>query len=236
MIFKKINAKIKLLKECVSFVVMEVKWKDRSKYGQWDKTATMHKPADMSALHNLYIYPYARVQPGLRLISYTGKFILKKFACCGANVMVITGNHVPTVGIPQFFLGTLHINDIERDIVLGEGAWVGADTTLLSGAIIGRGAVIGASSLVNKEIPPYAVAVGSPAKIIATTFTLDQVIEHEKKVFPVEERLSEEYLHTLFETQFVGLKAIGTDEIALSDSKMAQCVEKIISEFNEKRQ
>lgn len=236
MVFKKINAKIKLLKECISFVVMEVKWKDRSKYGLWDETATMHKPVDMSALHNLYIYPYARVQPGLRLISYTGKLIVKKYAVCSANVLAITGNHVPTVGIPQFFLGTSHINDKEKDIVIGEGAWVGAHVTLLSGAIIGRGAIVGASSLVNKEIPPYAVAVGSPAKIIATTFTLSQIIEHEKKVFPVEERLSEECLHTLFETQFKGLKAIGTDMIAPSDSEMARRVEKIISEFNEKQQ
>lgn len=149
-------------------------------------------------------------------------------------MLVITGNHVPTVGIPQFFLGTLHINDKEKDIVIGEGAWVGAHTTLLSGAMIGRGAVIGANSLVNKEIPPYAVAVGSPAKIIATTFTVDQVLEHERKVFPEEERLSEEYLRNLFDTQYMGLKAIGTNVISLSDSEDAQRVAKIISEFNEK--
>jgi acetyltransferase-like isoleucine patch superfamily enzyme len=232
MIFKKIRAKIKLFKECVSFVVMEVKWKDRSKYGYWDETATMHKPADMSALHNLYIYPYARVQPGLRLISYTGKLIVKKFSVCSANVLAITGNHVPTVGIPQFFLGTLHINDKEKDIVIGEGAWVGAHATLLSGAVIGRGAVIGASSLVNKEIPPYAVAVGSPAKIIATTFTLDQVLEHERKVFPEEERLSEKYLRNLFETHYEGLKSIGTDVICLSDEAAASQVAKMLSKMN----
>ena len=232
MIFKKIKAKIKLFKECVSFVVMEVKWKDRSKYGLWSKTATMHKPVDMSALHNLYIYPYARVQPGLRLISYTGKLIVKKYAVCSANVLAITGNHVPTVGIPQFFLGTLHINDKEKDIVIGEGAWVGAHTTLLSGAMIGRGAVIGASSLVNKEIPPYAVAVGSPAKIIATTFTLEQVIEHEKRVFTAEERLDEAYLLSLFETQYKGLKAIGTDVIGSSDQEAAAYVAKVLSKIN----
>lgn len=234
MFWKKIARKIQSLKEGISFAIMETKWRDRSKYGLWDETATMMKPVDISALHNLYIHPYARVQPGLRLISYTGKFIVKKFASCGANMLVITGNHVPTVGIPQFFLGTLHINDKEKDIVIGEGAWVGAHTTLLSGAMIGRGAVIGANSLVNKEIPPYAVAVGSPAKIIATTFTVDQVLEHERKVFPEEERLSEEYLRNLFDTQYMGLKAIGTNVISLSDSEDAQRVAKIISEFNEK--
>lgn len=232
MFWKNIAKKIQSLKEGISYAIMETKWRDRSKYGLWDETATMMKPVDMSALHNLYIHPYARVQPGLRLISYTGKFIVKKFAVCSANALVITGNHVPTVGIPQFFLGTSHINDKEKDIVIGEGAWVGAHTTLLSGAMIGRGAVIGASSMVNKEIPPYAVAVGSPAKVIATTFTLEQVIEHEKKVFPAEERLDEAYLRSLFETQYKGLKAIGTDVINPSDQEAAAHVAKVLSKLN----
>lgn len=55
--------------------------------------------------------------------------------------------------------------------------------------IIGRvtywqGAVVGANTLVNKEIPPYAVVVGSPAKIIAAKFTIDQIMEHERILYP----------------------------------------------------
>ena len=225
---KKITRKWDLLQDCISYVVKEVKWKDRSKYGLWDRTATMMKPVDTSALHNLYLYPYARVQPGLRLISYTGKLIVKKYAVCSANALVITGNHVPTVGIPQFYLGTSHINDKESDIIIEEGAWVGAHTTLLCGAKIGRGAVIGASSLVNKEIPPYAVAVGSPARIIATTFTMEQILEHEKIVFRIEERMSKEDLQELFETHFKGLRAIGTDVI---DQGNEEAVKRIIEEI-----
>ena len=225
---QRITRKWKLLQECISYVVMEVKWKDRKKYGLWDRTATMMKPVDTSALHNLYLYPYSRVQPGLRLISYTGKFIVKKYAVCSANALVITGNHVPTVGIPQYFLGTAHINDKESDIVIEEGAWVGAHATLLRGARIGRGAVIGASSLVNKEIPPYAVAVGSPARIIATTFTKEQILEHEKKIFPVEERMTEEELDVLFDTYFKGLRAIGTD---VTDPRDEETIKKISQEI-----
>ena len=234
MFIKRIVDKYRSLKNGISYAIMETKWKDRSKYGLWDKTAMMYKPEDMSALKNLYLYPYSRVQPGLRLISYTGKMIVKKYAACGANILVITGNHVPTVGIPHFFLGTLHINDKEKDITIGEGAWVGAHSTLLSGAVIGRGAVIGANTLVNKEIPPYAVAVGSPAKIIATTFTFEQVIEHEKRIFPADERLDEDYLRMLFETEFKGLRAIGTDEIKTSDFEAVNRVAMIVDKINKR--
>ena len=74
--------------------------------------------------------------------------------------------------------------------------------------------------------------MGSPAKIIATTFTFEQVIEHEKRVFPIEERMDEGYLRMLFETEFKGLRAIGTDEIKTSDLETANKVTKIINSIN----
>lgn len=105
------------------------------------------------------------------------------------------------------------MNDKERRVIVGEDCWVGANVTLLSGTKLRRGVVVGACSLVNKEIPPYAVVVGIPAKIIATKFTLEQVLQHEQMLYPEEERLSVEYLTDLFETKYKGLRSIGTDHI-----------------------
>ena len=51
-------------------------------------------------------------------------------------------------------------------IVVEKGAWVGACVTILPGVTIGKCAVIGAHSLVNKDIPEYSIAVGIPAKVI----------------------------------------------------------------------
>lgn len=231
--YKRIKEKWNLLRSCISFVVMENKWRDRTKYGMWDETATMMKPVDLYALSRLYLYPYSRIQPGLRFISNEGKLIVKRGAAIGANTTVITGNHVPTVGIPEFFLGTAHINDLEGDIIVEEGAWIGANVTLLRGAKIRRGAVVGACSLVNKEVPPYAVVAGVPAKIIATTFTIDQILEHEKLVFKPEVRLSKAELQELFESKYKGLKAIGTDMIAAVDKESADALKEIVkSNFN----
>ena len=228
--FNTIRRKWELLRSCISYVAKEYKWRDRSKYGLWDKTATMMKPVDLTALSRLYLYPFSRIQPGLNFISYKGKLIVKSYSAIGANATVITGNHVPTVGIPEFFLGTSHINDVEDDIIVEEGAWVGANVTLLRGAKIGRGAVVGACSLVNKEIPPYAVAVGMPAKIIATTYTLDQVIDHEKILFEEKDRLSVEYLRDLYESRYKGLKSIGTDNIDPSNLKKAEGIKAYIAQ------
>ncbi|MEL6914715.1 MAG: acyltransferase [Pseudomonadota bacterium] len=54
----------------------------------------------------------------------------------------------------------------ERDIVIGEGAWLGARVIVLAGVTIGAHAVIGAGSVVTRDIPPNAVAAGNPARVI----------------------------------------------------------------------
>lgn len=51
-------------------------------------------------------------------------------------------------------------------IVIGEDCWIGSNVTILGGVKIGNGCVIGAGSIVTKNIPDYSVAVGNPARVI----------------------------------------------------------------------
>lgn len=53
-----------------------------------------------------------------------------------------------------------------KPVLIREYAWVGAGATILSGVCIGRHAIVGAGSVVTKDVPDYAVAVGNPAKVI----------------------------------------------------------------------
>lgn len=55
--------------------------------------------------------------------------------------------------------------------MIGNDVWIASDVTILSGSIIGDGAVIGAKSLVTGDIPPYAIVVGVPARIIKYRFS-----------------------------------------------------------------
>lgn len=54
-----------------------------------------------------------------------------------------------------------------EDIVIKNGAWIGANAIILPGVTVGINAVIGAGSIVTKSIPDYSIAVGSPAKVIS---------------------------------------------------------------------
>lgn len=53
------------------------------------------------------------------------------------------------------------------DITIGEDCWLGINVVIAPGVTIGKGAVIGANSVVTKDIPEYAIAVGAPAKVIS---------------------------------------------------------------------
>lgn len=73
-----------------------------------------------------------------------------------ANVQLISNNH------DEYDRQILTC----RPILIKEGAWIGAGATVLPGVCVGKHAIVGAMSVVTKDVPDYAVAVGSPARIV----------------------------------------------------------------------
>lgn len=73
---------------------------------------------------------------------------------------------------------TPHIDELPHrgDIVIGSDVWIGREAKILPGVKIGDGAIIGAYSVVAKDVPAYAVAAGNPAKVKRFRFD-DEMIE-----------------------------------------------------------
>ena len=95
-------------------------------------------------------------------------------------------------------------------IVVEDDVWIGLDAMILSGVKIGKGAIIGAGSVVAKDIPPYAIAVGNPAKVVKYRFE-DEIIQRQLDYDM--SRLTDEYIRKnidLFSTKLSneGLNAI----------------------------
>ena len=73
-----------------------------------------------------------------------------------ANVQLISNNHDPYER--QILLC--------KPVLIRQGAWIGAGATILPGVCVGKYAIVGAGSVVTKDVPDYTVVVGNPAKIV----------------------------------------------------------------------
>ncbi|MQA03724.1 MAG: acyltransferase [Streptosporangiales bacterium] len=62
---------------------------------------------------------------------------------------------------------------VKRPVRVGPDVWIGTKVTVLRGTQIGRGAVIGANSVVTKDVPDYAIAVGVPARVVRSRLAVD---------------------------------------------------------------
>lgn len=77
---------------------------------------------------------------------------------------------------PEESAGPSYVDTVNNDTVIGHEAYLGAGCFVKRGVTIGDGALIGARSVVTRDIPPYAIAVGSPARIVRLRFA-DKLVE-----------------------------------------------------------
>jgi len=168
--------------------------------GSYGKNVGFRSPAELTGLHNVYMEDFSNIHPGFRMISYSGRLIMKKYSGAAVGLTVITGNHQRTLGSYHKLNGKSNRKtDIEQDVIVGEDVWIGANVTLCAGVNIGRGATVGAGSVVRTNIPPYAQVYGNPAKVVGYVFTPEQIIEHEKLLYSEQERIGYDVLVSNFE-------------------------------------
>ena len=129
-------------------------------------------PQDFQKNNVLYHYPVNH-----------DRLMIEKFCsiACGAKFIFTSANHslksLSTYPFPIFFeewgLDVTDITDAwdnKGDIVVGNDVWIGYEAVIFSGVTIGDGAIIGSRAVVTKDIPPYTIVGGVPAKPIRKRF------------------------------------------------------------------
>lgn len=124
------------------------------------KGMTILTPFRISNIENLYFTApvYIGEDAYFQLL---GKLVLGEGVIIGPQCTVLTGNHV--------YEGNTIPYSKDYDVkstTIGDFVWIGYGVTILPGVNIGEGAIIGAKSVVSKDIPPYAIAVGNPARVV----------------------------------------------------------------------
>lgn len=93
----------------------------------------------------------------------TGKTIIGKNVMMGPECIIYTVNH--RFDNPEIPMNKQGAAD-EKPVFIGNDVWIGARVIILPGVKIGDGAVIGAGAVVTKDVPPYSVVGGNPAKVL----------------------------------------------------------------------
>ena len=174
----------------------------RRSFGFIGEDVKLIPPLNLSNPKNVYLYGLNKIEHAT-ISTNNARFIMKKGAGSAEGLSVHTGNHMMVVG--KFYRAVTEKDKkdsggtFDKDVIVEEDAWVGCNVTLLSGVTIGRGAVIAAGAVVTKDIPPYSIAGGVPAKFIKFKWSKEQILQHEAQLYAEDERLSEEMLDELFE-------------------------------------
>lgn len=166
-----------------------------TKLGYFGKGAALGIPADLKKPENIFLYDNARIGRRSTILTMgNSKFIMKRGCLTAEGLVVITSNHHQN---PGSFLSGGNEDNVYGDIIVEEDVWIGMNVILLPGVRIGRGAIIGAGSVVTKSIPPYSVAAGNPAKVIRIKWSINKILEHERALYNENERFSEAELESI---------------------------------------
>ncbi len=120
----------------------------------------------------LTVFRWGSKEEGLKIGNYCSIASGVKF--------ILGGNHdvdlLLTYPVRHFFGGGALVATSKGVIVIEDDVWIGTDATILSGVKVGRGAVIAAGSIVTKDVGPYEIVGGVPAKVLKKRFS-DSIIK-----------------------------------------------------------
>lgn len=170
----------------------------RGKFGYCADDCNLIPPLFVDNPQNIYMYGNNGLNHAT-IINRNAKFIMKPNSGAAYGLTVVTGNHAMIVGrLYRTITEEEKPEGYDEDVVVEEDVWIGCNVTLLSGVNIGRGSIVAAGAVVTKSFPPYSIIGGVPAKLIKFKWTIDQILEHEAKLYPEQERLTRKQLEDYF--------------------------------------
>lgn len=155
-------------------------------------------PPLLGNLNNIYLHENIGIGHHAVLSTPNAKITIKGNCAIAEYLTIHTGDHARLVG--KFVTDITEVNKPEgydNDVIIDKDVWIGANVTILRGVHVGRGATIAAGAVVNKDVPPYSIVGGVPAKVIKFYWTIDQIMDHERNLYSENERYSREELERI---------------------------------------
>lgn len=196
---------IRTLKKIVSRALLKIRMR---KYPNVSHSSILQRNVKVYNPTNLVMGRNTNINSGAVIMNTRARFVMGDYSGAAFGLNVVTGNHMSIVGRFSKFVSDAdklsldNPKEYDKDIIVEEDVWLGSNVTLLFGTHVSRGAIIGAGSVVRTFIPPYAIVVGNPAKIIGFRFTPSEIIEHEENLYSEDKRLSQTEVETNHQKYF----------------------------------
>ena len=164
------------------------------------KDVIFHPSNSSFTYKNITIEDNVFIGDNARFWCTRSQIIIHHHVVFAPNVSIIAGNHSSHI-IGKFITDYTDIDKRPEDdlpVEIDSDIWIGTNVTILNGVHISRGCIVAAGAVVTKDVPPYAVVGGVPAKVLKFRFNIEQIIAHEKVLYPENKRFSREDLLTTF--------------------------------------
>lgn len=171
----------------------------KRKFGYCADNVILTPPLYLGNMKNIYLYENTCLASNSFISATNAKFIVKSNCSIAERLTVHTGNHASLIGR---FCSSITESDkpagFDKDVTVESDVWIGCNVTLLSGVHIGRGSIVAAGAVVSRDVLPYSIVGGVPAKFIKFKWNIAEILDHESKLYPEEERISREELDNIF--------------------------------------
>ena len=119
------------------------------------------------------------IAPGAFFLSSDSEIFIGNKVLFGPNVTIITGDH--PIDLRGKYIYDIHEKQPGEDlpVVIEDDVWIGTGAVILKGVTIKRGAIVAAGAIVTKDVPPYAIVGGIPAKVLKYRGDDSERIKHE---------------------------------------------------------
>ncbi len=149
-------------------------------FGKCGENVKVTRDSEFFPEKNILIGNNVSIGPYALFWSLFAKIYIEDNVLIGPKVTIITGDHrTDVVGKHVIDIGENEkLQENDKDVVIENGAWIGANVTILKGVRIGKDSIIAAGSVVTKDVESYSVYAGVPAKKIKDRFTENDLKEH----------------------------------------------------------
>jgi len=147
---------------------------------------------------NIEVGDDVSIGTGAVFLASESKIIIGNKVMFGPNVTVVGGDHNTSL-VGKFMYDVLEKRpQDDQDVIIEDDVWVGSGAIILKGVRVGRGSIVAAGAVVTRDVLPYTIVGGTPAKIISLRFgDVETISEHETLLYPIDKRLSNQTLQEI---------------------------------------